>query len=723
MNRIPQSIIRDGLPKILRYVWDYRNAQGEIIGHVARYQGGKTKEGRIAKEIIPFFKRNGDGFDMGGAIEPRPLFGLDVLAQADPSRAVFICEGEKCAAALQSMGLVAITSQGGSNAAAKADWKPLEGRGRVFILPDKDEAGEHYAQAVCAILAGFSTPPTVKIVRLPDLPVAGDGADWIAAQVKDAFLDWDEFAPLPATGMDIKSLVAEFQKVVKAHSTPVPDDWKATASGQATDWQAPVSLTTATLPQWPDDVFPAEVQQFVSGLAESTETPLELPALLVLASIAAAAQGKYRVRVKHDYFEPVNIWTCAALPPATRKTAVQNAATAPLTAWEKVQREIAEPLIKAAESENTTIAEQVKELRKIAKKAEGSEFARFKKEIAELEAGMPEIPTMPQVWAQDVTPEHLGTIMGRNNERMAVLSDEAGIFDIIGGRYSNGVANLDLFLQGHAGSPVKVDRGSRPSIFMQAPTLTMGLSPQPEVLRGLTDNPSFRGRGLLARFLYALPASNLGYRKLDTRPLLDDYKLRYEGILTAMLNHEMASNTEGEPVAHILKMSRDAQQAWQAFAHKIEAGMREGGTYAHITDWAGKFPGAMARVAALLHITRYAFENASVYEIHLMDMNAALRMADVLGIHALAVFDLMGADPALDGARHVLRWIEREGKTEFSFRDCHYAHKTRYKRTDELEPVIEVLIERHYIRPRVVKVAHRPSRLFEVNPAILRNES
>ncbi len=347
----------------------------------------------------------------------------------------------------------------------------------------------------------------------------------------------------------------------------------------------------------------------------------------------------------------------------------------------------------------------------------------LKKEIAQLEAEMPEIPTMPQVWAQDITTEHLGTLMGQNNERMAVMSDEAGIFDILAGRYSGGVPNLDLYLQGHAGSPVKVDRGSRPSIFMQAPTLTMGLSPQPEVLRGLTDNKSFRGRGLLGRFLYALPPSNLGYRTLDTRPLLDDCKARYEGILTAMLNHEMASNAEGEPVAHILKLSYEAQQAWQAFAHKIEAGMREGGTFAHITDWAGKFAGAMARVAALLHITRYAFVKPAEHEISLQDMEAALRMADVLGIHALAVFDLMGADPALDGARHVLRWIEREGKTEFSFRDCHYAHKTRYKRTDELEPVIEVLTERHYIRPRVVKVAHRPSRLFEVNPAILRTES
>lgn len=65
-------------------------------------------------------------------------------------------------------------------------------------------------------------------------------------------------------------------------------------------------------------------------------------------------------------------------------------------------------------------------------------------------------------------------------------------------------------------------------------------------------------------------------------------------------------------------------------------------------------------------------------------------MAEALGAHALAVFDLMGADPALDGARVVLQWIKREDKSEFTFRDCHQAHKSRYRRAADLQPVIGV---------------------------------
>ena len=330
------------------------------------------------------------------------------------------------------------------------DWTPIEGCERVYLLPDNDDAGERYAKAVAAILAGLTNPPSLSLVRLPNLPIGGDAADWIARYIDDVLLDWDGFNPVPECGVDMKALLLDFQKTVDLHIEPVPDDWTVKSS-TATDWQAPINLQTATLPPWPDDVFPDAIQTFVTALSASTETPLELSAMMVLAAMSAAAQGKYRVRVKQDYFEPVNIWACAALPPGSRKTAVQVAAAAPLSAWEKVQRDIAQPAISQAQSNLATQSERIAQLRKLAGKAKGLEFDQLQNEIAKLEANLPEVPTSPQIWAQDVTPENLGTIMADNSDRMAILSDESGIFDILAGRYSGGIPNLDLFLQGSRG--------------------------------------------------------------------------------------------------------------------------------------------------------------------------------------------------------------------------------------------------------------------------------
>jgi hypothetical protein len=46
--------------KPLIHSWPYLDAQGRIIGIVARYQNGTDK-----KDVIPFFKPNNKGFDMG----------------------------------------------------------------------------------------------------------------------------------------------------------------------------------------------------------------------------------------------------------------------------------------------------------------------------------------------------------------------------------------------------------------------------------------------------------------------------------------------------------------------------------------------------------------------------------------------------------------------------------------------------------------------------------
>ncbi|SFU57099.1 Protein of unknown function [Nitrosospira multiformis] len=711
MHDIP--ITFNGRPR--RYIWEYRGSENEILGYVARFDA----DGK--KDVVPYFQRvNGHGWNSGSPAKPRPLFGLQILARAEPDEPIYVVEGEKAAAALQSLGLIAVTSQGGSQASSKSDWKSLAGQKHIYILPDNDEAGEAYARETVAILAGLENPPVISIVRLPNLSHGGDIVDWIAAYVEDALLEWDGFKPVPESGIDIQALLREFKKEIDAHAVPAPAEWESTSQANA-DWDTPISLESAPLPAWPNDVFPSKIQDFVTALSASTETPPELAALLVLAAISSAAQGKYKVQVKTDYSEPVNIWVCVALPPGSRKTAVQQAATAPLTAWERRQQEDLGPKMKQAASEYESLAARIKQLRKDAGQASDSEFKELKEKIAEAEAELPEIPTAPQVWAQDVTPENLGSLMATNDERMAILSDESGIFDILAGRYSNGIPNLDLFLQGHAGSPVKVNRSSRPAIVMYSPALTLGLSPQPEVLRGLIDTPSFRGRGLLGRFLYALPYSNLGYRTLDRSPMHPNYRAGYEATLTHILDHELPDSDDDASPPYMLKLTIEAAKKWQSFALSVEAGMREGGMYDHLTDWAGKFPGAVIRVAALLHIARYADTGPWKKDIGAEDMEAALRMAEVLSVHALAVFDLMGADPALDGARLVLRWIKREGKSEFTFRDCHQAHKSRYKRAKELDPIIDVLIERHFIRQRVEKVAHRPSRVFEVNPAVLSN--
>jgi hypothetical protein len=357
-------------------------------------------------------------------------------------------------------------------------------------------------------------------------------------------------------------------------------------------------------------------------------------------------------------------------------------------------------------------------------KAKKEDLREVEAEILEIEKNIIAQIFTPQVWAQDVTPEHLGTLMSRNQGKMSILSTEGGIFDIIGGRYSNGVPNLDLFLQSHSGDPVRVDRGSRESVYIDNPCLSLGLSPQPDVLRGLSDKPGFRGRGLLARNLYFLPTSNLGYRTLKTSPVTAAVENEYQKLIYSLLNIEPQTDDQGKVIPYILRLSPEAFQEWFDFSIVVESDLRDGGRFEHLRDWAGKLPGAAVRIAGLLHCV----DNPSqpwTTPISLETIQRALEIASVFSSHAIATFDLMGADKALDGSRKVWRWIEKNRAASFSKRECFRSLQGTFPRATDLNEPLKILAERSFVRAgkKESTGVGRPSDIYKVNPVILKGWS
>ena len=188
MDLLPPTF--NGKPLI--HAWEY-TTNGQIVGYAGRYENGEGE-----KEIIPFFKPNGHTWKPGAPPEPRPLYGADNL---DTSRVVFVVEGEKTAQALHYMGLQAVTSLGGCNAAGKSDWSPLSDCKKVCLLPDNDEAGQVYMKCVSGILGRKD----LIIVDLPELPEKGDVVGWIQARI-----NYDGYNDDPA----IEALSSAFKNAI-----------------------------------------------------------------------------------------------------------------------------------------------------------------------------------------------------------------------------------------------------------------------------------------------------------------------------------------------------------------------------------------------------------------------------------------------------------------------------------------------------------------------------
>jgi putative DNA primase/helicase len=165
--------------------WCYRDAKGEPINYVARYNtpGGK--------EVVPWSWVDG-AWKMQAAAKPRPLYGLDRLA-ANPEAAVILVEGEKPADACQAMApdRVAVTWAGGAQADAYADWTPLYGR-KVLLWPDADNSitregktlpyEEQPGPAAMKRIAERLAPhcPMVRLLDVRDRPDGWDAADAVA---------------------------------------------------------------------------------------------------------------------------------------------------------------------------------------------------------------------------------------------------------------------------------------------------------------------------------------------------------------------------------------------------------------------------------------------------------------------------------------------------------------------------------------------------------------
>ena len=99
---------------------------------------------------------------------------------------------------------------------------------------------------------------------------------------------------------------------------------------------------------------------------------------------------------------------------------------------------------------------------------------------------------------------------------------------------------------------------------------------------------------------------------------------------------------------------------------------------------------------------------------------AAIRIGYYLISHAKAAYAEMGADPALEDAKYVLRWIKSRELETFTRRDLHQATRGRFKRVEALEPGLSLLISHGYIREQACDEKARPGRrqspTYAVNP-------
>ena len=219
----------------------------------------------------------------------------EILRYADAT--IFVCEGEKDADRVASLGHCATTVAGGK-------WtdecvKAFAGRD-CFVLEDNDETGRKKAHEAASALHG--TARSVRIVRLPDLPDKGDVSDWLDADTRNA-----------EKLVDICFSASPWQPHVDTVGSDAPPEEPNTASRENTD------TSVLDVQPWWRDPTTIPPREFLYSRH------------YIRRNIGASIGAGGRLKTSHSLFEAVemtagrNLATGEALPNGPLRVGCLNA--------------------------------------------------------------------------------------------------------------------------------------------------------------------------------------------------------------------------------------------------------------------------------------------------------------------------------------------------------------------------------------------------------------
>lgn len=312
-------------------------------------------------------------------------------------------------------------------------------------------------------------------------------------------------------------------------------------------------------------------------------------------------------------------------------------------------------------------------------------------------------------FADDCSSEALTSLLANNGGILSAISTEGGIFDIMAGRYSS-KANIDVWLKGHCGDAIYVDRMSRAAECIPHPALSAILSIQPSALNEIMENATMTGRGLIARFLYASPASRIGTRTFRTPPVPEEVSENYHRLIYRLMT--LSVPKEAVP----LRLSEAAANV--IADHFTEHEKYLSGEGQVISDWASKYIGAVLRIAGLLHGADMA---SALEEISAQTMRRAIQIGQYFLAHSCYAYSMMGGDLNIRKAKFVLAKIAKTEKNELKRSELFQMCRGKFfKKTEEICPTLELLEEHGYLKqitPESQGVGRRPDVKIVVNPA------
>lgn len=374
---------------------------------------------------------------------------------------------------------------------------------------------------------------------------------------------------------------------------------------------------------YPVFAFPPIARAAIQELLVETQAPAAMCGNSVLAAMALAVQGQYRVRRREGLESPCSIATVSIAASGERKTTVDRKTT---KAFHDFQAE------RLNEHEERYAEYRAKKLiwdtrrrlliRQFEKAVESAEpLDAIQLAIVEHEQAEPQPPRRIRFIYSDVTPAALLYGLHENTRSACLNEDEAA-------RFFDGPMSDDacLITKGWDGSDLMVDRRSSESFSIKAPRVTLNLMVQPTAFAKYMERKGeeARGVGLIARWLVCCPMTTQGTRFIHQATPEPIAQTTFNNRIKEILEQQAASGAlESSSAEIVLSFAPDAEREWILVANQVEEAIRPGGAFCEASDYASKVAENIARIAGVFH----AFAGYEGTQISLETLRSAVTVA------------------------------------------------------------------------------------------------
>lgn len=681
--------------KALVHLWDYFDGD-QKSGSVARYDDSDG-----SKSVIPFF--NPDGKPGIPANMVVPLYGK--INQ----KCTFIVEGEKCVDALAQMGLAAVTSQGGSGSAHKANWNLLKAVQIVFLMPDKDASGMKYISDVAAILSEQDPDQTLKVIELKGLPKAGDIVDWIQLRLPD----WDGYQ----IDSRITPLKDELRQIVKG-ATRIQFD----TSGEWPDLE-PLPKPIPPVVEFDYELLPDKLRPYVQECSASLQCPPEYLATTIIIALASLIGRKVGIRPKkyENWTIVPNLWGGNIGLSAQKKTPAQDKAFKLLQRLDDRAQEAYRKEEKTHQAESFRRKAEIAALKNALdlhykKKSKTTDDpASISSKMAELEA-QDQVATVRRYWTSDSTIEKLAVLLSENPNGLLIKRDELmGWLRTLDRAGHEG--DRAFYLESHGGDGTAYsDRITRGTTRCEGVCLSIHGNIQPGPLREYVREAMGNGQGadgLLQRFqLLVWPDPNKTWKYVDkpSDGMSDSLAQSVFDYLDTIDPGAIGAQCPEDGLPYV-QFDEQAQQMYVEWTTGLNQRILKGEEHDAFTSHLAKYDSLMPSLSLILHLADGHKGPVGI--------QAAARAADwceYLESHARRVYASF-VNPELQAAHDLAKKIRSEAVIDgMSIRDIYRKGWSGLNKANLVKDAISVLEEYGWIRIQEVGTKGALSQEIRLHP-------